>query len=331
MAVNDQRAKVYLDQNVLDFLIKGKLNWVAEQLKSTIDGGYQVVYSPATVSEIARIDNEQYRGRFFKCLAELDAMYFWVDQDSCAHFEKKDPEKVCLENQLNTIDYFEVENAIEQLLYKFMGGRKGENFAVVLSDQREATGKLIDQLIRESSKDASVIDQLKRMKEKFAEDIWLMTTLLDENDEWDSKQYDVIKFMRDHAGIGPDKLNNIAPPDVIQKIGKVLTQFELIPEGMKPEILFGKERIQDRMDMTASGVVEEVNGLYNLLNTIGYHADAKLSRERNFFAAISDHHHAGYGAFAEIILTRDRRFFKKAQAVYEYLHIGTRVILLDGK
>ena len=65
-----------------------------------------------------------------------------------------------------------------------------------------------------------------------------------------------------------------------------------------------------------------------MLNTLGYFPDSKVHKEERFVAAMSDNSHASMASFCALLLSRDKNFVKKVQAVYEYLDVPTEVKLV---
>ena len=66
--------------------------------------------------------------------------------------------------------------------------------------------------------------------------------------------------------------------------------------------------------------------LFRILNQNGYNAEKS---EKNSASGIHDVSHAIYATKANFLLTEDKRFYKKCQAVYSYLGVPTKVVLCD--
>ena len=118
------------------------------------------------------------------------------------------------------------------------------------------------------------------------------------------------------------QLNNIVAPNIIESI------FEKIKEKNSEFMQFNS--VQDYFDWDLYNVKEDdifgkINVLFNFLNIVGFWPDKKLEKEKNFRAAMCDSQHAGYAAFTNEVFTRDERFAKRMNAVYEYLNIGTSI------
>lgn len=66
--------------------------------------------------------------------------------------------------------------------------------------------------------------------------------------------------------------------------------------------------------------------LFRILNQNGYNAEKS---EKTSVSGIHDVSHAIYATKANFLLTEDKRFYKKCQAVYSYLGVPTKVVLCD--
>ena len=127
---------VYLDQNILDFFTKEGLGKFGQILIND----YQVVYSDETLKEIRR--SKGFEECFLKVLKDLKANYLKliVEQPSFTITDKalisnRDPFEVYTEYCDNADDGIDMEHAMQQWLFKFSGGRKGDSIADINSEQ----------------------------------------------------------------------------------------------------------------------------------------------------------------------------------------------------
>ena len=72
----------------------------------------------------------------------------------------------------------------------------------------------------------------------------------------------------------------------------------------------------------------KINGLYNLLNSLGYYPDCHLGKDNKFIPFINDHHHVGHAIIADVFITRDTKLMKKAEAIFEHYKIGTKILFI---
>lgn len=329
---------VYLDQSILDWHVKGKLSDLRDTL--TGSGEAKAVYSAETMKEIARIEDSGDRQKFFDCLKELGAHYLTVDEFGKAYLSDSEP-NLAFEKHLEGMAQFGgAIEPMEQLSYKMWGGRKGEDFASILQEGRTGFEGLMaymkeqcDKLENELGEEApgiveamdGVIDLLRFAHEEAVTGLDFTLNKYIENQE----TFDARKEFREDIEIGPQQLNNIKPPNVIPQIWELLKSSDKFPsDKIGMESFFGGAML--RICQSVSGkeptLLQIVTGLYNLLNTIGYHSDREVEKERKFRSAISDQSHAGYAAYTDILASRDKRLVIKTVAAYEYLKIRTRIL-----
>lgn len=319
---------VYLDQNILDFFTKQGLGKFGQILTND----YQVVYSDETLKEIRR--SKGFEENFLNVLKNLKANYLKlvVEQPLFIVTDKatisvRDPFDVYKEYCENSNDSVDMENAMQQWLFKYSGGRKGDSLSDIHNEQIAAFSGLMDSLMENS--DELPEDVQRQLKVYTNEMITQYKAILEktegmmlENIE-DDKNWDGIKDFRSQVGVGPKQLNNIEPPNVLVKIFDKLRAlptyspsnididdfFQLNKNPINPEQPYFKH--------------QKVTGIYNMLNTLGYYPDSKVHKERRFIAAISDNSHASIASFCSFLLSNDKNFIKKVSAAYEYLEIPT--------
>lgn len=134
-----------------------------------------------------------------------------------------------------------------------------------------------------------------------------------------------VQTYRNHMKIGPVQLNNIEPPNVIEKIWSIYKTLDGYRENnFSIEQFLGVSRnpIYNR----EMYLHEKVTSIYNVLNIIGYYPDSKMKHDRRFTAAMSDSGHAAIASFSHFLFSRDAAFIHKTRAAYEYLNVKTQVI-----
>ena len=141
----------------------------------------------------------------------------------------------------------------------------------------------------------------------------------------DEKNYSGVKAYREFTGIGPAQLNNIKPPNVIEKIWEAHKEVDGYREhAFSLEQFYGisLSSVYEREML----FFEKVLAIYNVLNVLGYYPDSKMKNERRFIAAMSDAAHASMGSFADYVFSRDLAFVKKSRACYEFLKLKSQVV-----
>ena len=319
---------VYLDQNVLDFFTKQGLGEFGQILIKD----YQVVYSDETLKEIRR--SKGFEESFLNVLNDLKANYLKLIVEppnftitDKASISERNPFVVYKEYCENSDDGVDIEHAIQQWLFKFSGGRKGDSINDIHNEQISAFSELIesimdnsDELPEETHRQLKIYTQ--EMTSQYKATLEKTESMMLENIE-DDKNWDGIKDFRSQVGIGPKQLNNIEPPNVLVKIWDKL---KTLPTYSQANI-----DIDDLFQLKKNPIYPEqsyfkhqkVTGIYNMLNTLGYYPDSKVHKERRFIAAASDNSHASIASFCNFLLSNDEHFIKKVNAAYEYLEIPT--------
>lgn len=324
---------LYLDQNILDFFVKNGTDGFGQKLIEK----FQIVYSDETLKEIRR--STGYENIFLNVLKELNSYHLRIVVEQ-PEFTITDRATITSRNVFeafgeyceNNNQYEDIENSMNQWLFKFSGGRSGSKISDIHEEQLIAFANLMKGIVDLSN------DFPDEFKEQIKEHSALMidqykSTLNDlektiSKDIPDTKNWNAIKSFRESIGIGPKQLNNIEPPNVIERIWDI---FKIkIPENNQIK------NLDDFFNISVNLVYpdkpyhlhQKVNSMYNMLNTIGYFPDSNIHKERRFVAALSDNSHASMASFCNLLLSRDEFFVKKVRAVYEYLEVPTEVILV---
>ena len=214
---------VYLDQNVLDFFVKQGLG----EFGQILINDYQVVYSDETLKEIRR--SKGFEESFLKVLKDLKANYLKLIVEH-PHFtitdkatiSVRDPFEVFQKYCENSYDGVDIERAMQQWLFKFSGGRKGDSLNDIHNEQISAFSELMESMLDNSDEFPEEIKrQLKtytqEMTSQYKATLEKTESMMLDNIE-DDRNWDGIKDFRSQVGIGPKQLNNIEPPNVLVKI-----------------------------------------------------------------------------------------------------------------
>lgn len=331
---NGRKARVYLDHNILDLHRKG----VAPDLFNKLKSNFQIIYSDETLKEIRR--SKEGAAQFLATLEELDACHikFFMTENAPtgdAYLTQLNPQEAYKGFCDNDGEFGHVSDSMQQLLLKFFGGRKGETIAEVNMEQRKSFEMLMEQmecLIKEVSEEMpglsdefEQVSAIMRAQHREVMDDFEKTMAQHVKDE---RNWSATLDYRTAMGVGPIDLNNIQPPNVIQKIWDKFKD--------KPPFDTLNFTIDDFIGLSGSHtkpprplfVHEKVATIYNFLNIIGYYPDNKLDNSGRFTASMSDQQHASIAVFADCLLSCDKNFVRKARAAYEYLGLHTQVIQL---
>jgi hypothetical protein len=221
---------------------------------------------------------------------------------------------------------------MEQWMYKYSGGRKGEGIAEIHNEQKAAFANLMKNLRGQISQIAKAGPGIESLFEGYEEQmVARLSNSLEQTEEalteyvGDGRFWSGIEDFRAETGVGPKQLNNLKPPKIIHQIWEIL---ESTPPFKDKEV-----SVEQFFDISANPIYsdrsiypyQKVNAIYSLLNTVGYWPDSKVQKERRFIASLSDNSHAAMASFCHLLLSRDAAFVKKVEAAYEYLEIGTVV------
>lgn len=324
---------LYLDQNILDLFVEHGIGSLGQQLLDN----FQVVYSDETLKEIKR--SVGYETKFLNVLKELDAYHLkvMVEQPGFIITDKstianRDVFEAFNEYCSNDGEHGNIENAMNQWLFKFSGGRPGDSISDIHSEQIDAFSQLINVML-DSSKELpiemrkQVEDCAVLMMEQFKSALKEIEHTM-EKDVPDTKNWNGIKSFRESVQVGPKELNNIKPPKVIEKIWDIYKVT--LPDNNPINAIddFFKIRFNPIYPDRPYHLHQKITAMYNMLNTLGYFPDSKVHKEERFVAAMSDNSHASMASFCALLLSRDKSFVKKVQAVYEYLDVPTEVKLV---
>jgi len=319
---------IYLDHNVLDAHLKGRIGNLAELIASK--NGI-AVYSQANLHEIR--NSKGYEKKFLNVLAELSASfldfeitsdgrpagrYRLVTSDPFVEFEK-------LEEAL--ADAPTSNYGLDGLLQKLYGGNNDVSFTEIatrgLGDAVEMLSKALEECRGELSSDkvAELESQISTLKEQAAKHSAEFGRLLDNNSEGSNTA-----ALERALGVGPSQLNNIRPPHVVEQVWSMLSPK--LSEHISFEQFFGLVPFAD--DIPApKNLIEKANAIYHALNFVGFYRDKGMKELKRVHASSSDMTHAGYATVCTWLITGDLGLAKKAEAIYEYLEINTRIHRLD--
>lgn len=329
----DGKPTAYLDHNILDLFVKTRDLPFASELREK----YQIIYSDETLKEIKRTGDNG--SKFLEALENLEAMHLRIFVTESFKVTGR-----AILKELNPFDAFEdyckniepiyeaMEKATAQSLLKFYGGRAGSDFDEINREQIDSFGGLMNYISDRVDEvkdlvpgiDAEISAYTKEMEKSFSEALAQSTVELRKYIE-DELNYSGVQTYRNHMKIGPVQLNNIEPPNVIEKIWSVYKELDGYREnnfsierflGLSKNPIYNREMY----------LHEKVTSIYNVLNVIGYYPDSKMKHDRRFTAAMSDAGHAAISSFSDFLFSRDAAFIHKTRAAYEYLNVKTKVI-----
>tara|TARA_R110001583_G_scaffold139048_1_gene291095 strand:+ start:1781 stop:2827 length:1047 start_codon:yes stop_codon:yes gene_type:complete len=322
----------YLDHNILDLFVKHELSAFLEELKNQ----FQIIYSDETLKEIKR--SNEYANNFLDVLEKFEAAYLKIQLGLGPTFIPTGQATINILNPFEVYDeycrescsYDDALNVMNQQQLKFNGGRKGTDLKEIHDEQREAFELMLDNImdsLGELEDDLPEIrdiatQECQRLREQFDEAL-TQTEETIKNEVGDDTNWSGLKAFRDFTGVGPVQLNNIEPPNVLEKIYAQYKDQEPFTQQTIEEF-FGASKHPIYPDQPYFNF-QKVTSVYTYLNALGYYPDSKVHNERRFIAAQSDTSHASMAVFANYLLSRDKNFVMKVRAAYEFLGIDTNV------
>ena len=324
-----QIPRVYLDQNILSEIAEGRFYGFFDKIRS---GDMQLIYSYVHIAETARCSNLEFQSKIIQAVADMNGAYI---HESKLHFDKS-PQLRLNEYLANPEVYSSLVDSMERLAHKFSGGQQGKNFRFLI----EAQHKTFADLMRHMTKSIEALSESEKeeiqhslpmlemlpdlMQHQLEEQISKLLARLEASFP-SSENFNGSKGFRASIEIAPISLNNIRPPNVMQKIWEHVSASGKIPAQISSASDSLAQGVWAHMKDGEPAWEDKISSLYYLLNYIGYCPDKKLHKDDKFQSSMSDRTHAAFAAFSQVFITKDERMAKKIFAIYEHLGIGTHV------
>lgn len=325
----------YLEHQILDYLVKNGVDGVG----STLTEYLQIIYSEETLKEIHR-SGDEHDHLFLGVLQDLGAYYLELVKDD-EHLPTGDATIIAC----NPFDVYQVylqnlrENpysylGFEYFLHKLNGGFSDIEFEELFEKPRAEFEVLLrqielDNLDEPLSTRIVAYQKINDMRVEFNNNMDDFIATL-KKDIPEQKNWSGVKDYRRVMELGPIQLNNIRPPNVIQKIWELYKEKPPYCElGLTLEQFYNIKSnpiFPDRELLPHDKIIS----LYQSLNLLGYFPDNKQHKPRRFEAAMSDQAHVSMAYFADFLVSNDKNLIKKAGAIYEYLNAKTRIMHLEG-
>jgi hypothetical protein len=321
---------IYLDHNILDALIKGRIS------RHDLCLGYTnstVVYSNETLMEIRK--SRGYEHKFLEVLKELEACFLFVESNASRHITgnweiRGDDPFVAFETLNDTLASTTSSNfGFDELIQKFFGGAPDKSFSEIATQSFTDLKYMLDSTLQEARSELSE-DEYQIMALKFEELKRQMSVSSGEMGGLFDKTTSDNNFTTwdDAIGVGPLELKNIVPPKVVEKVWEMISPK--LPKEATFEKMFGLAAQYEGVHVPKTNI-ENCNAIYHALNYLGYYRDSGMKKLRRVHASSSDMSHAGYASLCDILVSDDEDFCKKAMAVYEFLKIDTYVVYTNLK
>lgn len=321
---------IYLDHNILDALIKGRISRYDLFLCYT---NSTVVYSNETLMEIRK--STGYEHKFLEVLKQLEACLLFVESSTSGYITgnweiREDDPFVAFETLNDTLaSTTSLSFGFDEVIQKLYGGAPDKSFSEIAAQSLTDLKDMLDSTLQEARSELSEneyqiialkFEELKRQMRVSSSEMGSLfdrTTIENNFTTWD-----------DAIGVGPLELKNIVPPKVVEKVWKMISPK--FPTEVTFEKMFGLAAQYEGAHVPKTNI-ERCNAIYHALNYLGYYRDSGMKKLRRVHASSSDMSHVGYGSLCDILVSDDEDFCKKAMAVYEFLKVDTYVVYTNLK
>ena len=324
---------VYFDHNVLNAMVRGEEGRLIEEIQSA---DLLPVYSDVNLDEIE--NSVKRKKQFLDLYTRIGAWHLHMPVDSSFTtmgkfaITKKNPWDRLLELQDARKGYESVGTANLDFLSLMYGGGDGKlPSEIMLEGIGEAEKLLISQL---NDQDIN-LPECSEFKKKAEDELIEIDKIKKEIIEGFKDLDERVKFgplteqASEHIGIGPIQLNNLKMPGVLDKIWGLVKPYYGPNDPTIDAYLVRVNSFNSKGLKTLPEIVSQVNGLYNLLNVLGYYRDEGLSKKHRMQASFSDMTHVGYAIACNRFYCDDHRMKMKAQAIYE--HLGIKVDIYSSQ
>lgn len=338
------KPSVYLDQNILDCLLKE----ASDQLMDYLSQNWIICYSPTTLSEIHKAgsnsNNSRYLHDFLDLLDKLSAKFLtntleldgtrqhfmrW-NVNSYEAYIKYIEDILPFENMLiNTlkigmVNYSQIDTPSKQvegqinelfLLLKYIGNcqdilRMGLEKEIYSKHEKALFGKFVSDSEKHLEELLKQVPVVKSGLERFYQELYLM-----------GAEKGISQQLRKECQINHDNLNKIEGKNTFERIIDYIQSLSDI-NGDLLQVFLNNINDESRQ------IFERIMLAYDFLNLIGYKVDKSLHKENKFLSAQKDSEHVGFASLCDWFISNDQRLIHKTKVIYEYFGINTNIFSL---
>ncbi|RUO37765.1 hypothetical protein CWE13_07415 [Aliidiomarina shirensis] len=343
---DDYRPLIYLDQNVIDDLRKGKLSFEP----SVFSKNYRAVYSDETLREISRAEEGGGNATgYLDVLEMLEAYHLKLQLNAqfaptgSAIIQYHTPSEAYNSfTQQRDLDYLIEANLL--ISQKIMGGLPGlsvDDIAERMLEAFERNARSLEESITNieplfpevREEFPFLFESFGAMKavspEEYKDILKQLVDSLKANLKLNDKSQSALSRYRDELRLSPKYLNNLEPSQVVEQIWQLVSRDERVTEsGITMYQFFGVDATNPIYTERKNFISEQVSSVYFHLNLAGYYPDKGLEQRRKFATSFSDMQHASLATHCNYLLSSDERLIKKAAAAYEFTGARTQVLPL---
>lgn len=298
---------VYLDQNIISSILREEisLNPSSEELIW--------VYSTEHFNEINRSSTPD---KYLKIINDIDAKYLRINVD-----EKF---RILESANLNS------ENSVFDLYNEFIQNKQETNFNETIMDPLIAwingggTQELLDNLPEDFSQNLyELTSGIKDYGINISPAIENAKSDISKSINMVKEQEHDISIIREQIGVGKGAIGNLKGPRILESIWEKISPN--VP-GITMDQFFGFEPYPFfKQNYEKWPLFLSIAGCCAVLDVIGYQAEKKIRKIDQLPNVRSDSGHIGMATFCDLLLSNDRRLRNRANAIYEYKKLHTRV------
>lgn len=304
LAVRNRR--VYLDQNIIVYIRDGVIDLSAIK-------GVDWIYSEEHFREIARTDELTSRSLLL-VLEQLKAKRLEVNNterfysDEAFKFnEYSCPHKLFEEHKYNTVEAEKFADDVTTVMVRQCGG---DNYEEVSGLPEKMEGDILDLFSSAEALDEATMSAIQEISKdlKGSVESRLSKTVS-------------LESQRKEVGLGKGRAGNIEGVNVIEEIWGLIEKHY---EGYSCDQILGLKK-HDAPEQEAEFMCVDIVGGYMALNAVGYRPDKNIHKFKGMRAAQSDASHVMHAAFCDGLVSLDRSLRFKAEAIFIYTGIKTKV------
>ncbi len=343
--VYDGKPTVYLDQNILDMIVKYP---VLISHGKFVGYDFQVIYSDETLNEIERSGEPN---KFLQVLEKLKArqIIFEVNEN----FQRTG--HVAIKPYINPFTVYKTYITADELdvitedichnysdfMFHLFSNKESQNISTFLENDanlfqktRNEVFKNLEELKNHIPKEIylNMADysqsEFEKMTQQYKENqnLILNNMLANEIDIYSTLGQNGIKKYEEITGINGIILNNIEPPNVLLKIYSLYQQLHNFDNVSINDFYLNSGNLFDRELFD----YEKVSNIYLILNILGYKRDKGFHKKQNrLISAQSDGEHLSYACYCDFLFSSDKALIDKAKAIFEFLDIKTNATCVN--
>lgn len=317
---------MYLDHNVLDALIKQRMNEFRVWL---LDSPVIPIVSNTNLLEIKL--SRGYEDEFMILLNEIKAGFIeeiYDDNFNCTdQYCWYQSDEIDLNTKMNLVqdEYEGPPVGFSGMIHKMYGGQPTTSYADILDKQMEDLRLEFDS--NQHFEDDSVFTkQMNMLSEMALNAAQVAIDHLKNSLESEMAKPENVRFQQ-YQQTAPRVINNLEGENLIDKvIHAAVEEFDKIDEYSADDYLRQLNEISIETHRKENTVGGKIRTLYMLLSMFGYQREPKIKTETGFRKDMRDMEHVIMSRYCRLFFTDDRRLMMKANPIYHRLNLATKAL-----